>query len=250
MYWCLPELLPNSPTVKLLTKHYCMDSIIGSLPHVPWWQLGRPSLRQLWTPIHHAGMTVSGALCARINANHAKIGSFLHVFGLMMASISKEYYQFLLSQAVCSSIGASMVFYPAFSTIVTWFFKKRAMAVGIAASGSSLGGIIFPIMVQRLVGEVGFGWTMRICAFLILALLIVANLFVKSRIPPHPRPVKLMDFITPLTEPAFALLTMVWLSFSPRLTTLAKCHRRACSCTSWDFSYLSHLSSSKLLQKG
>ena len=44
-------------------------------------------------------------------------GAFLHVFGLMMASISKKYYQFLLSQAVCSAIGASMVFYPAFTCV-------------------------------------------------------------------------------------------------------------------------------------
>ena len=40
------------------------------------------------------------------------IGSFLHVFGLMMASLSTEYYQFILSQGICSPIGASMVFYP------------------------------------------------------------------------------------------------------------------------------------------
>lgn len=162
-----------------------------------------------------------GGLCTRIITNRVKVGSFLHVFGLMMASISKEYYQFLLAQAVCSSIGASMVFYPAFSAVVTWFFKKRAMAVGIAAAGSSLGGLIFPIMVQRLVVEIGFGWTMRTCAFLILALLIVANLFIKSRIPPHPRPVKLMDFIMPLTEPTFALLTTVWLPFPPILSIVA-----------------------------
>lgn len=93
-----------------------------------------------------------------------------------------------------------MVFYPAFSAVVTWFYKKRALAVGIAASGSSLGGVIFPIMVQRLVVEVGFGWTMRICAFLILGLLIVANLTIRSRIPPQPKPVKLVDFVKPLKE--------------------------------------------------
>jgi MFS family permease len=138
-----------------------------------------------------------------------------------MASISTKDYQFLLSQALCSSIGASMVFYPTFSATVTWFFKKRAMAVGIAAAGSSLGGVIFPIMVSRLVVEVGFGWTMRTCAFLILGLLIVANLFIKSRIPPYPRPVKLMDFITPLTEPTFTLLTTVWVLFLPLSNILA-----------------------------
>jgi hypothetical protein len=44
-------------------------------------------------------------------------GAFLHVFGLMMTSLSTEYYQFLLSQAVCSAIGASCVFYPAFTCV-------------------------------------------------------------------------------------------------------------------------------------
>jgi hypothetical protein len=79
-----------------------------------------------------------------------------------------------------------------------------------SSSRISLGGVIFPIMVSRLVVEVIFGWTMRICAFLILRLLIFANLFIKSRIPPYPKPVKLMVFITPLTEPTFALLAVVW----------------------------------------
>lgn len=44
-------------------------------------------------------------------------GTFFHVFGLMMTSISTKYYQLLLSQAICSPIGASMVFYPAFTCV-------------------------------------------------------------------------------------------------------------------------------------
>lgn len=44
-------------------------------------------------------------------------GTFLHVLGLMMASISDRYYQIMLSQAVCSGIGASMVFFPAFNCV-------------------------------------------------------------------------------------------------------------------------------------
>ena len=39
-------------------------------------------------------------------------GTFLHVFGLMMTSISTEYYQILLSQGVCSAIGVSAIFQP------------------------------------------------------------------------------------------------------------------------------------------
>lgn len=76
------------------------------------------------------------------------------------------------------------------------------------ASGSSLGGVIFPIMVERLVGQVGFGWTMRICAFLIAFLLIIANLTVKSRIPPSPKPLDLMEFVRPLTEATYLLVAV------------------------------------------
>lgn len=99
-------------------------------------------------------------------------GTFLHVFGLMMASLCTEYYQFILAQGICSPLGASMIFYPGMSAIPTWFFHKRAFAFGIVAAGSSLGGIILPIMVQRLLPKVGFGWSMRIAAFLILFLMV------------------------------------------------------------------------------
>jgi len=153
------------------------------------------------------------------------VGTFLHVFGLMMTSISHNYYEILLSQAICSAIGASMVFYPAFTCVSnhrspfrcwltyppqvsTHFNKKRGAALGLVAAGSSLGGVIFPIMVVRLIPDIGFAWTMRTCAFLILALLIFANLTMSSRIPPTKRPFSTMAFIRPLKEPIFLLLTL------------------------------------------
>jgi MFS family permease len=48
-------------------------------------------------------------------------GSCLHVFGLMMASISTEYYQVLLSQGVCSAIGVAAIFQSGKSIlIISW----------------------------------------------------------------------------------------------------------------------------------
>ena len=97
------------------------------------------------------------------------------------------------------------------STTVTWFFKRRALALGIMASGSSLGGVIFPIMVQNLIPQIGFPWTMRVSAFIILGLLTISNFTIKSRIPPAPKPFSLKAFVTPLIEPAFG--TMAAASF-------------------------------------
>jgi MFS family permease len=153
------------------------------------------------------------------------LGSFLHVFGLMMTSISHEYYQFFLAQSVVSAMGCSFLFFPsktlhlsshglyaniqstALAAVGQYFTSHRALALGIVVSGSSIGGVILPIMVDRLIPRVGFGWAMRSLAFLLLGLLVIGNVFVKARLPPPKRHFRLIEFITPLTEVPFALLT-------------------------------------------
>ncbi|CAI9637454.1 unnamed protein product [Alternaria burnsii] len=134
------------------------------------------------------------------------VGSFLHVFGLMMTSISTEYYQIMLSQSVCSAIGVSLIFQPALNAIAGWFDKKRGIAYGILSTGSSVGGIVFPIMTSRLIPSVGFGWTLRIAAFLIFFLLVLACLTVKSRFPPNRQVVTRKQLVAPFHEPEFLAL--------------------------------------------
>ncbi|KAF5990111.1 monocarboxylate transporter [Fusarium bulbicola] len=141
-------------------------------------------------------------------------GTLLHVFGLMMASMSSEYYQFILSQAICSPLGAAMVLYPSFSCVTTWFRQKRALALGITASGSSLGGTILPIVVNRLIPRIGFGWTMRVCAFLLFALLIVTNLTVRSRITPQPKETGIVAYLRPFTSLSFILTSLAGFFYS------------------------------------
>ncbi|KAL6898522.1 MFS general substrate transporter [Trichoderma evansii] len=142
------------------------------------------------------------------------VGTFLHVFGLMMTSISTQYYQILLSQGVCSAIGVSAIYQPALNCIATWFTTKRGAAYGLLATGSSLGGVIFPIMVTRLIKEVGFGWAMRICAFLILGLLIIAILTVEAFNPPKFQPITMKRMVAPFTEVQFACVCMGLLLFT------------------------------------
>ncbi|KAF2237332.1 MFS general substrate transporter [Viridothelium virens] len=167
-----------------------------------------------WIPSLEAFMMFAGgAVIGKIYDNYGPFyllvtGTFFHVFGLMMTSLATEYYQFILAQGICSALGASMVFYPAMTSLTSWFFHKRAFALGIVASGSSMGGVIFPIMVQRLIPQIGFPWTMRACAFMILGLCIIAILTVKSRLPPVKKPLNLIEFVLPLKEPPYVLLTL------------------------------------------
>ncbi|KAM0347549.1 hypothetical protein ACHAP4_011312 [Fusarium culmorum] len=136
------------------------------------------------------------------------LGSFLHVFGLMMTSISKEYYQILLSQGFCSATGCSFLFYAPIAAVGTWFLRHRAIAFGIVTAGSSLGGVVLPIMVNHLVVKIGFGWAMRSVSFLFLGLLVIANVTIKSRLPPPRRKFNPKDFISPFQEMPFLFLTI------------------------------------------
>lgn len=134
------------------------------------------------------------------------IGGLAQVFGLMMTSISTEYYQVFLSQAICSAIGASAVVYGTLGALATWWKVKRATAYGIATSGSSIGGVIFPVMVNRLITRVGFGWTMRAVAFIILLGVIISAATIRSNRAHAPTPTNLRTYITPLKDKRFTLL--------------------------------------------
>ncbi|EGY21438.1 hypothetical protein VD0002_g3526 [Verticillium dahliae] len=164
-------------------------------------------------------MTATGPILGKVYDIHGPrqlvlIGSFLHVFGLMMASLCKEYYQILLAQGVCSAIGVSAIFQPSIAVIHGWFNINRGAAFGILSTGSSIGGVVFPIMVTRLIRQVGFAWAMRISAFLILALLIIANLTVRAFHPQTPQKTTKAQLLRPFRELEFVLITLGFTVFT------------------------------------
>jgi hypothetical protein len=67
------------------------------------------------------------------------VGSILVVFGMMMTSICKEYWQVILAQGIVVGVGMGCMFLPSVGVMPQYFKHKRAFATGIAASGSSLG---------------------------------------------------------------------------------------------------------------
>jgi MFS family permease len=113
------------------------------------------------------------------------IGGLIMCFALMMISICKEVWQLFLAQGVVFGLGAGIAFFTAMAVPQEWFKRKRALAIGIIASGSSLGGVIWPIAFQRLVNEVGFPWANRIIGFIYFPMLMAAALTMRSRLPPR-----------------------------------------------------------------
>ncbi|KAH8926959.1 putative monocarboxylate transporter [Atractiella rhizophila] len=113
-------------------------------------------------------------------------GSILLVFSIFMLSLSNSYYQIFLSQAVGMGLGCGCLFLPTLGAVSGYFRKRRALAMGYVAAGSGLGGVCLPIMLNNLINDesVGFEEGVRDVAYLILGLLVVANLLIRVRRPP------------------------------------------------------------------
>lgn len=112
------------------------------------------------------------------------VGSFLMVFGMMMLSLCDQYWQVMLTQGLLVGAGSGFLFLPSMAIIPTYFAKRRAVATGIAMSGSGLGGIIYPIIFRQLQPSIGFGWATRVIGFIMLATLVVPIVGMKMRVKP------------------------------------------------------------------
>ncbi|KAK7053488.1 hypothetical protein VNI00_004114 [Paramarasmius palmivorus] len=111
-------------------------------------------------------------------------------FALFMLSITQpqKIYQVYLTQSILFNIGGAFGFFPSVSVVAHWFKFKLAYAMGFVIASAGLGGIIFPSMIRELIPKVGFGWTVRIIAFIVLFCFSVASITIRSRRPAKPLP--------------------------------------------------------------
>ena len=112
-------------------------------------------------------------------------GSILQLVGIFMTSLSTQYWQLFLSQGICTGVGNGLLFTPALACISTYFSKKRALALAIAACGNATGGMVFPAIVETLLPKIGFSWTMRVLGFLMLGVTSVTLALMNTRLPPR-----------------------------------------------------------------
>jgi MCP family monocarboxylic acid transporter-like MFS transporter 10 len=126
-------------------------------------------------------MIASAVLVGTLVSSIAHRLTSLQVAATFLAAECKTVWQLVLCQGFAIGGSAGFIFLPALSIVTTWFDKRRGQAYGVVAVGSSVGGTVLPIALRKLLVAVGFKWTVRTLAFIFLALLIVANLTVKTR---------------------------------------------------------------------
>ncbi|KAF7329004.1 Riboflavin transporter MCH5 [Mycena venus] len=143
------------------------------------------------------------------------VGSLIYCFSLWMLSLAKPNQSSSPRASVWASVWASPSS-PALGVASHHFSRRRGLAIGIITTGrfnlnfvrarilsrmkgASIGGIIFPIMLNNLLFRHGFAVGVRATAALISGLLLLANLLMSPRYPKN-QPVSKTSLRSTLTD--------------------------------------------------
>ena len=91
--------------------------------------------------------------------------------GLILMSRVSSIAQVYLIWALMIGVGSSCGITPILSILPKWFNKRRGLVIGIVFAGFSVGGIIWPPVVERLVA--GIGWQ---SAYMIIGLILLVTI--------------------------------------------------------------------------
>ncbi|KAI8592885.1 major facilitator superfamily domain-containing protein [Geranomyces variabilis] len=115
------------------------------------------------------------------------LGTSMMVAGLELASLATQTWQLFLTLSVLWGLGSSIMFLGTVAVPSQWFSRKRALATGLASSGSGFGGLVFAPVAQKLIDAFGIPWTFRIFGFVTLVAGLTASFTMKRLfVPPRP----------------------------------------------------------------
>ncbi|OLN88288.1 putative transporter MCH4-like protein 1 [Colletotrichum chlorophyti] len=87
-----------------------------------------------------------------------------------------EYWHFILGLGVLGGIGGALTSTVAMAVIGKLFNRRQGLAMGVALSGSSFGGVAISLMLRSLLPRLGWQWSLRIMGFLVLGIMVLGVL--------------------------------------------------------------------------
>lgn len=115
----------------------------------------------------------------------------LLVTGFIAISFSNSIVAFIFSLSLCLGIAHALAIPPLVSLISHWFLCNRGKALGLASLGGSVGGTLWPLLLQALYTSVGFSWGIRIVGLICLVAQVALVVLVKLRFRRKLTPVEL-----------------------------------------------------------
>jgi MFS family permease len=107
------------------------------------------------------------------------IGGLLTGVAFLLLSQINALWHVYLIWGILMGIGWGFSIIPILATIPKWFTKKRGLAMGITMTGSSLGGIVAPLLTQWLISSHGWRWAYVILGLITMIIIIPITQFMK-----------------------------------------------------------------------
>jgi hypothetical protein len=86
------------------------------------------------------------------------IGAPGAALALVGASFAETVPQLLGCQGVLYGLAGNALVMPTINLINEWFVRRKGFAIGVAIAGDGFGGVVMPLILQALLGRVGFRW--------------------------------------------------------------------------------------------
>ena len=136
----------------------------------------------------------------------------LFFFALMMLSLSKLYYQVLLTHGVLLGVSSGFLFNVSSLVLPRHFSTNLGLSQSLAYAGGPFGGVLYPIVFRNLISVISFAETIRIIAVISLLTLGLSALIIR---PTNSRPSRQLVDIPAFREPFFlAFLASAFLLFA------------------------------------
>lgn len=113
-------------------------------------------------------------------------GTVLLLTQYILLGFCQRYWHFFLCIGVIGGLGACALSTCAIGTVQHWFLHRRGLATGVAICGGSVSGIILPLIISKLLEEIGFRWTAITIGCLLLPFELAAIIFMETRVTSAP----------------------------------------------------------------
>lgn len=161
---------------------------------------------------------VSGPLSDRVGARRLVVaGAVLVASGLALTSRVDSVYVGYLTYGLGVGLGGGLIVTPMYATAGGWFVRRRALAMGLVASGNGLGTLLLVPFAESLIDAHGWRTAYLILGLVDLALFAVAAVVLLRPPEAAPPPPAIAHMRAIVRIPAFKVLFATGLLFSVSL---------------------------------
>ncbi|KAL1646095.1 hypothetical protein SLS58_003515 [Diplodia intermedia] len=143
------------------------------------------------------------------NHSYADIGWIFSTFTFLVyfGSVQIEYWQYMLDWGILGGMSCCLIFTPAIVSIGHWFMQRRALATSLALTAGGIGGILFPLIILRLEGTLGFNRSLQVIGVACTLLCALAVATIRTRLPANTKSGASVDVAALLRDPVYAATT-------------------------------------------